>query len=145
MTDEGTPTTPTFDRNVVKRVLRRHPIRVGVLFGSHARGTETAESDVDVAVEFEESLSADERHEARIDLIVDLMRTLGVNDVDVTDLDGARPAVAASALRTGIVLIDDEGRADRLLDAFEADTTDRSHEERMRQFDELLARLEEAV
>jgi predicted nucleotidyltransferase len=145
MTADDELATPMIDREAVTRVLQAHPVRVGVLFGSHVRGTETAESDVDVAVEFAESLSRTERREARLGLIVDLMETLGVNDVDVTDLDDVRPAVGASALRTGAVLVDEEGRVDRLLDAFEAETTDRSHEERMRQFDDLLARLEEAV
>ncbi len=145
MTGDGDSATPTVDHNAVKRVLQTHPIRVGVLFGSYARGTETAESDVDVAVEFDESLSRKERHEARIDLIVDLMKTLGINDVDVTDLDGCRPAIGASALRTGVVLVDKDDRVDRLREAFESETADRSHEERMQQFDELLARLEEAV
>jgi predicted nucleotidyltransferase len=145
MTEDEGFADPMVDRDAVKRVLQSHPIRVGVLFGSHVRGTESAESDVDVAAEFDESLSRAKRREARLDLIVDLMKTLGVNDVDVTDLDDVRPAIGASALRTGIVLVDEEDRVDRLLDAFEAETTDRSHEERMRQFDELLARLEEAV
>lgn len=135
----------TVDPTVVRRVLREHPIRIGILFGSHVRGTETTESDVDVAVEFEDSLSDEERHRARIDLIVDLMEAIGVNDVDVTDLEDVRPAIGAAALRTGVALVGEEARIDRLREEFASQTIDRSHEQRMREFDELLDRLEEAV
>jgi len=63
----------------------------------------------------------------------------------VTDLDGVRPAVGVSALRTGAVLVGDPDRIDRLREAFESRTTDRTHDERMRALDELIDRLEEAV
>jgi predicted nucleotidyltransferase len=119
-----------------------HPVRVGVLFGSQVRGSQTAESDVDIAVEFEDTLSTDERHRARIDLIVDVQETLGIDDVDVVDLDGVRPAVGASALRTGVVLVGDEKRVERLREDFGSQTTSRSHDERMREFDDIIERLE---
>jgi len=144
--DEEEAAVPaTVDTADVTEVLQDHPVRIGVLFGSTVRGTETPESDVDVAVAFEESLPSADRHRARIDLVVDLMETLGVNDVDVTDLDGVRPAVGVSALRTGAVLVGDPDRIDRLREAFESRTTDRTHDERMRALDELIDRLEEAV
>lgn len=145
MTPEEEAATATIDSAAVERVLQEHPIRIGVLFGSTVRGTETTESDVDVAVAFEESLPPEDRHRARIDLVVDLMETLEVNDVDVTDLDGVRPAVGASALRTGVVLVGDQDRFDQLREEFESRTTELTHEERMRAFDEIIDRLEEAV
>lgn len=133
------------DPDAVRDVLEDYPVSIGVLYGSTVRGTRTTESDVDVAVVFEESLPTEDRHRARLDLVVDLMETLAVNDVDVTDLDGVRPSVGASALRTGVVLLGDEDRVDRLREAFESRTTDRTHRERMQEFDELIERLEEAV
>lgn len=145
MPPEEEPGTATIDAAAVERVLQDHPVRLGVLFGSTVRGTETADSDVDVAVAFEESLPPADRHRARLDLVVDLMESLGVNDVDVTDLDGVRPAVGASALRTGVVLVGDQDRVDRLREEFESRTTERTHEERMRALDELIERLEEVV
>lgn len=145
MTRNGDDGSVSVDPTAVTRVLQDHPVQVGVLFGSHARGTATSESDVDVAVEFDDALSTEKRHQARIDLIVDLMERLGVNDVDVTDLEGVRPAVGASALRTGVVLIGRQSRVDRLREDFESRTTERTHNERMQQFDELLERLEEAM
>lgn len=133
------------DHATVKRVLEEHPVRVAVLYGSQVTGTATAESDVDVAIEFESSLSADERHRARLALVVDLMEGLGVNDVDVTDLESIRPAVGASALRTGVVLVGSDARVAELAEGFEARLSRRTHEERMQEFDELIERLEEAV
>lgn len=138
-------TASEVDPQVVADLLSEHPVRLAVLFGSQATGTVTAESDVDVAVEFDKSLSVEERHRARLDLIVDLMTALGMNDVDVTDLGTVRPAVGASALRTGTVLRGSEDRAAELLARFEAETSERSHEDRLREFDEILERLEAAV
>jgi len=145
MTPPDEAATTGIDPGTVEHVLGDHPVRVAVLFGSHVRGTANAGSDIDLAVEFDDSLSEEERHRARLDLIVDLMEALRVNDVDVTDLDGIRPAVGASALRTGVVLLGSHDRITELRERFEARATDRSHEERMRQFDELIERLEEAV
>ena len=127
----------------IRTVLEHHPIRLGVLFGSRARGRSGVHSDVDVAVSFVPSLSEAERHRTRIDLIVELTRTLGIDDVDVVDLDGVRPEVGASALEGGLVLVGDPTLAEDLRERFEARATSLSHAERMRRFDELLARMEE--
>jgi len=128
-----------------RRVLRDHPVRTAVLYGSQVRGTATDESDIDIAVEFEPDLSVDDRHEARLELIVDLMDALDTDEVDVTDLSTVRPAIGASALNTGVVLKGDRDWFDRLRERFERRRTRRSHEERMKAFDELLDRMEEAV
>lgn len=137
--------TADVDIDALRAVLEGHPVRLAVLFGSRVRGTATAESDVDLAVEFHEELSDDERHRATLELIVDLMEALGVNDVDVTDLEGVRPTVGASALETGIVVLGDDEHVAELRERLDGRRTVRSHAERMRRFDELLARLEETV
>lgn len=137
--------SPDVDPATVRRVVSGRPIRLAVLFGSHARGTQTAESDVDVAVAFDGSLSPEARHRARLDLTVALMEALETDDVDVLDLETLPPAVGASALRTGIVLVGDPDLAAELAAQFEDRVTSRTHEERMRQFDELLDRLENTV
>ena len=131
------------DPEDVRTVLEHYPIRLGVLFGSRARGTSGEHSDVDVAVSFDPALTEAERHRTRIDLIVELTRTLGTDDVDVVDLDGVRPEVGASALEDGLVLVGERELAEALHARFEAGTQSRTHAERMRRFDELLARMEE--
>ena len=131
------------DPDEIKAVLDSHPIQLGVLFGSQARGTSDSNSDVDVGVVFDSTLSTEQRSRARIDLVVDLSRALGTDDIDVVDFDTVRPAVGASALANAIVLVGDPDEAERRRAAFEHRTTERTHEQRMRRFDELLARMEE--
>lgn len=133
------------DQAAVRHVLERHPVRLGVLFGSHVRDRNGPQSDVDVAVEFDESLSGDQRRRTRLDLIVDLSQELDTDDIDVSDLDGIRPEVGARALEEGVVLVGDSEYADRLRAEFERQSSSRTHDERMEQFDEILTRLEEKV
>lgn len=82
----------------------------------------------------------------RIELVVDLMETLGTNDVDLADLDTIRPEVGLQAIETGRPLLGDEGTRQEYRKRFECDaSTMDTHEERMRDFDALLRRLEETV
>jgi hypothetical protein len=57
------------DPEHIARIIERYPVPCAVLYGSQIRGTATADSDVDIAVAFEEGLSPTERLERRIDLI----------------------------------------------------------------------------
>lgn len=59
----------------IREVLRRHPIRIGVCFGSQVHGTTHPASDVDVAIEIDPSVSDGERRTARLDVTVDRSRT----------------------------------------------------------------------
>jgi predicted nucleotidyltransferase len=131
------------DITTIERVVEGHPIRFAVLFGSHARGTQTAFSDVDIAVEFEESVSDEDRTRIRLDLIVQLIEALGTDEVDVAVLDSIRPEIGFSAVRDGVVLTGSDDRANQLLKRFARRKTSRTHTDRMRQFDELISRLEE--
>ena len=132
-----------FETEDIRSVLERHPIRLGVLFGSQARGTSGPHSDVDVAVSFDPSMSEEERHRARIDLVVELTRGLGTDDVDVVDLEDVSPEIGASALADCLVLVGESSLVEEFRTRFEARTPTRTHADRMRRFDELLARREE--
>lgn len=133
----------TVDPEDIRTVLESHPVRLGVLFGSQARGTSETHSDIDVAVAFDTTLSTEQRTRARIDLVVDLTRALGTDDVDVVDLDAVRPAVGAAALEDGLVLVGDPDDAERRRREFTNRTNERTQAERLQRFDELLARMEE--
>lgn len=126
-------------------MIERYPIRFAVLFGSHARGTPTEFSDVDIAIEFEESVSDDDRAIARIRPLADLMEELGTDEVDVADLDAVRPEIGAAALENGTVLVGTEDRATRLRERFERQVTPSTHEDRMDRFDELVSRMDGLV
>jgi predicted nucleotidyltransferase len=138
----GTDDTEPVDPDLIRAVLERHPVELGVLFGSQARRTSGAHSDVDVAVAFDSSLSDDQRYRARIALIVALTRALGTDDVDVVDLDAVRPDVGLSALEDGRLLVGDREHREQLRAAYDARTTETTHDERMQRFDELLDRME---
>jgi len=99
----------------VTSVLDDHPVEVGILFGSHARGDEDPASDVDVAVAFEDSEPGDTGHvETRLRLGADLALTLGTDDVDVVDLRSAPPALVRAVFRDGVRLVGSERTARRL-------------------------------
>ena len=125
----------------VRDVLVDQPIRLGVLAGSHARGESNIHSDVDVAVEFDSSVSDNERRSALVALVAALTRALNTDDIDVVDLDSVRPEVGRSMLEDAVVLVGDPDRADQLARRFDRQADTPTPEERRRRFDEVLERL----
>ncbi|ARS89619.1 type VII toxin-antitoxin system MntA family adenylyltransferase antitoxin [Natrarchaeobaculum aegyptiacum] len=134
------------DLAAMREVIDRYPVTLALLFGSHATGTETAESDVDVAVAFAGDHAPSDRLELRVQLIVDLMEALGRDAIDVVDLDRLDPAVGRSAVTSGTVLAGDQEVLEAYRSQFEQDRPDDdTHETRMRRFDSILDRLEARV
>jgi predicted nucleotidyltransferase len=129
----------------VRDVLVDHPVRLGVLFGSHARTESGVHSDVDVAVEFDRSVAGSDPYSALLVLVADLTRALDTDDVDVVDLDSVRPEVGRSALSDAVVLVGDPDRVDRLARRFDRRTDTPAPAERRRRFDEVLERLRRSV
>lgn len=87
------------------------------LFGSQAKGSASADSDVDLAALFARPVAPGER----IAVLGELCAALG-RDVDLVDLDGASPIVAMQVLRHGR-LVRETNRRRRI--AFEAATPGR--------------------
>ena len=100
-------TKSTIDR--LASVCSRHPVTFAMLFGSAARGEESARSDLDLAVEFEERVREDGYSEAYLQLRSDLAAEIG-RDVDVVRIDAMSPAFAHVAFDEGIVVVGDEER-----------------------------------
>jgi predicted nucleotidyltransferase len=125
------------DVEAIVEIVTDAPVSVAVLYGSYARGEQRPESDIDVAVEFDESLSSTERTRARLALIERLGTALGTDDVDVTPLSKASAELKREILEDGICLY---GSVDE--DVPEETT---GHDERLEDFDELLAELERVV
>jgi predicted nucleotidyltransferase len=74
-------TTQPIDSSI-REILQRFPrVRLAILFGSCARGTASADSDLDLAVQAAEPLDT----ATRIQLIGDLAERLG-RPVDLVDL-----------------------------------------------------------
>ncbi|MBI3328753.1 MAG: nucleotidyltransferase domain-containing protein, partial [Nitrospinae bacterium] len=90
-------------RPQLERLFLQHPAPLAFLFGSQAAGRTHAESDVDVAVLLNESLTADERFAARLTLIGELSRIFRTDNVDVVILNEAPPLLAYEVLRGGVL------------------------------------------
>ncbi|GAB7020331.1 nucleotidyltransferase domain-containing protein [Halostagnicola bangensis] len=143
----STPSANHQVEEVVTQVVEEYPVELAVLFGSYARGTETPESDIDVAVAFDGDRSPQERLELRIDLVVELTKALEMDAVDVADFESIRPGIGIAALQTGTVLVGENDQVQHLLGDLEQEvTTDgETHEDRMRRFDSILEQLEANV
>lgn len=133
---------PSIDVSAMRDVLDDAPVSVAVLYGSHARGEATARSDVDVAIGFSDSLSSVERTQARLDLIERLGAALDVDAVDAIPLSGASDSLQREIRADGVLLHGSEGDLASYGDPGPASD---SHDDRMAEFDEVLAELERVV
>jgi predicted nucleotidyltransferase len=93
------------DVEAIVRILEDTPVTLGVLYGSHARGEATARSDIDLAVEFDESLSSVERTRAHLGIIERLSTELETDDVDVVPLSRAPEDLLETILDDGILVL----------------------------------------
>lgn len=75
----------------IKNASQNAAVRLLYLFGSQAKGETLPLSDVDFAVQFPPETSQMERAKGVENLIVEFMRLLVRNDIDVVDLDRASP------------------------------------------------------
>ena len=105
-------------------LFRPYPVQLAYLFGSQATGGTHAESDVDIAVLLDASLTADERFTEQLALIGTLSDLFGTDHVDVVVLNEASPLLAYEVLRNGVLLYcpNDDTRVDfqvRALCAYE--------------------------
>lgn len=125
----------------MRAYLAETPVVFAVLFGSHARGTATESSDVDVALRFPEEMTDHERFDARNRIDAGLQEYAD-GFVDVSDVDSLPTPVAYAALRDGIVLTGDERAVEtyreRIGREYEATANERERERR--EFIDRLAR-----
>lgn len=136
-------TTRTDDEPVgerVRSVLTNHPVMLGFLFGSRARGDADGGSDVDVAVAFDDAAS--EESGRRLRLGVDLALALGTDDVDVVDLRSASPALVRAIFRNGERLVGSGEVAERLREEL-LDGVDEESRAPAERFDDALAAIDD--
>lgn len=130
-------------RDTVAETLAAHPVEVGFLFGSQARGEAHDRSDVDVAVTFEETAPGEPSHiDTRLALGADLALALGTDDIDVIDLRSASQSLVQAVFRDGERLVGTDTDVRRLRDAVleQKDSDARSPAER---FDESLSAIDD--
>ena len=126
----------------IQSVLREYPVRLAILFGSHASGNAHRSSDVDIAVEFEAiDRESSTYNELFFGLGADLSDVLATDDVDVVDVQTLSPAVAESILEDGAILVGDLAHAEDLLQRIATKSSDeRSPRER---FDAAIGKIDD--
>ncbi|ESS08663.1 MAG: putative nucleotidyltransferase [uncultured archaeon A07HN63] len=126
------------DTDAIIEVLDDAPVTAAVLYGSHARGDATADSDVDLAVVFDDSLGSVETTRARLGLIERLTARLGTDDIDVVPLARTHATLRREIYDDGIVLYGSP-------DALPAMDDPSPAADQMAAFDELLTEIERVV
>lgn len=96
-------------QNTVAAFFReQHPrgVQAAILFGSHARGTSHADSDIDVGLLLDRRLLATRAERAAIAerVMLDLIAATHCNDVDVVVLNDALAELAVAVLDTGALM-----------------------------------------
>ncbi len=91
-------------RQPLQGLFQQYPVRLAYIFGSQATRRTHPNSDVDVAVLLDESLTPDERFAERLRLLGDLSRICGTDNVDLVMLNEASPLLAYETLRHGVLL-----------------------------------------
>jgi predicted nucleotidyltransferase len=127
----------------LRAILREHPVRLAVLFGSHATGEAHPTSDVDIAVDFEAIARDDPAYnDTLFGLSADLSAALDTDDVDLVDVRTLSPAVAEAVFDHGVVLVGDRSTVAEVRQRLTAppEAEERSPRER---FDSALARIDE--
>lgn len=128
------------DLEGMREFLATTSIEYAVLFGSHASGDVTAESDVDVALQFPVDLDDRTRFDRR-NRIDAALQSYASSLVDVADVERLPPTVALRALRDGHLLAgeQDELAADRERFEREVDAASDDRERERREFVDRLA------
>jgi predicted nucleotidyltransferase len=113
----------------IRTACMPHPVRIAYLFGSHARGTDDADSDVDVAILVHSGLSAEARYDLRMRLLRDLAEAMGMppEKVDVVVLQDVPVLLQLNVIRNGVVVLEGS-RAERI--AYELEIERRYDDER---------------
>ena len=132
------------DGEALQSVLRSHPVRVAVLFGSSVTGSADGQSDVDIAVELDESV--EDTVEAYRALLTDLSVALDRNDIDLSLVGDLDPRVGHEAFEHGVLVHGTNGRVRALRDRFETEQSEVPSTETLRdRFDDALANVDSAL
>jgi len=103
--------------------LQEAPVRLALLFGSCVTGDATSDSDVDIAVAYDSSVTS--TTDTHLTLVADLTRILGRDDIDVVRLTAVDPRIAVEALDTGELLVGSSEERDTLRNRFDTERRER--------------------
>lgn len=133
----------TIDRDAIIDVLESHPVSLAVLFGSVVSGDRHPKSDIDIAVEFEDSSS--DTLDDRLSLIADLSVALETNEIDLAVIDDLDPYVGERAFHEGERLIGSEDQFEEERRRFERLTRQEDRDPPGERYDAALARIERLI
>lgn len=91
----------SFQKQLQKYFSSQKSIVAVYLFGSHAKGRAHANSDVDLAVLFHDSVSPKHYFDRSLKMSCDLMKLLNHNQVDVVVLNTATPVLKSQIYKYG--------------------------------------------
>lgn len=121
-----------FDVDTLRAVLEEHPVRLAVVFGSEVTGQTHSRSDLDVAVEFDESVEGE--HGALLSLHSAVASALDRNDVDLSLVPDLKPRVGLAAFSEGVLVLGPEERMETHRREFERSVeSQRDQRESLRQ------------
>ncbi|WP_323173252.1 nucleotidyltransferase domain-containing protein [Natrialba sp. PRR66] len=123
-------------------VLQEHPVKLAILFGSHAQGETHAGSDLDIAVVLE-TVRPDhpDYNDVFFGLSADLSAALETDEIDLVDLQTASPDLVESIFAQGVLLIGEPEDAAAIETQLRpTESSDQSPRER---FDAALAKIDE--
>jgi len=90
---------------ILKNYFASQPsVVLAYLFGSQARRTASALSDIDIAILLDRKVSLEHYFDIRVNFTGELMELLQLNEVDVAILNQAPPALKYLVLRDGLPL-----------------------------------------
>ncbi|MEK7439746.1 MAG: nucleotidyltransferase domain-containing protein [Chloroflexota bacterium] len=92
----------------LKEMLVKHGVVLAYLFGSHAKGTARASSDVDIAVLLPYDTPRSKFFDVRLALTNELMSLLHKNEIDLVVLNEATPLLAYQVVKYGKAVYENE-------------------------------------
>ncbi len=141
----GSSDTPLVDREALRSELVEYPLCFSVIFGSHAAGTATAQSDIDIGVVFASDCPSPKQRELYLELHSLLAIVLETDAVDVTLLDDVPPAVGRRALNAYELLTGDRRAVEDLRNKLEATAPSPTQQELVERLDDQLSALDAAL
>ena len=97
------------DSNKLAAILKKHGVVAGYLFGSAERGSLGPHSDIDVAVLFDDELTAETDLERRMKLATEIAEAFNVISADVIDLKTTiGPLIKYQAIFGGRLILDED-------------------------------------
>lgn len=127
------PAVEGVDIDGIRSYLAQTEVVFAILFGSHAKGTSSPSSDVDIVLSFPEDMDGRERFRLRNRIDAELQQ-YAEGFVDVRDIRTLPTTVAYAALRDGILLVGDEDLVQEYHQAveeeYEATASERDQENR---------------